>query len=76
VQVVGSAEGVRIQDWYLGSSFQIEAMTLGGKTLSNTNVERLVQVMAGMAMPKDSISSLSPAQQAALLPVVNAVWQG
>ncbi|MEY2842959.1 MAG: hypothetical protein RI920_996 [Pseudomonadota bacterium] len=76
VQVVGSAEGVRIQDWYLGSSFQIEAMTLGGKTLSNTNVERLVQVMAGMTMPQDSITSLSPAQQAALFPVVNAVWQG
>jgi hypothetical protein len=32
--------------------------------------------MAGMTMPQDSITSLSPAQQAALFPVVNAVWQG
>jgi Ca2+-binding RTX toxin-like protein len=76
VQVLGSTEGVLIQDWYLGAPFQIERQTVGTLTLTNGRVDALVQAMASVAMPSTSLTSLAPAQQLVILQTMSTAWQG
>ncbi len=76
VQVLGQAEGAVVTDWYLGTSHQIEHMTVGSQTLSNDRVNALVQVMSSMTPPASSITSLSAANQGRLQTALTAAWQG
>jgi Ca2+-binding RTX toxin-like protein len=82
VQVLGQpngaegTEGAVISDWYLGTSHQIERMTVGSQTLSNDRVNALVQVMSSMTPPASSITSLSAANQGRLQTALTAAWQG
>ncbi|MEW6248539.1 MAG: calcium-binding protein [Nitrospirota bacterium] len=46
----GSTDQVTIQNWYTGSSYQIETIRAGnGQQLLNTQVEQLLQAMAGFS---------------------------
>ncbi len=76
VQVLGSAEGVLIQDWYLGAPFQIERQTVGQLTLTSDRVDALVHAMSTVAMPSTKLGNLSPAQQSVILQTMSAAWQG
>jgi Ca2+-binding RTX toxin-like protein len=76
IQVLGRNEGVVIANWYLGSSNQVERMTVGTKTLSNSKVSALVQTMSTMTQPATSVANLSSADQTRLQTALTAAWQG
>jgi hypothetical protein len=63
-----------IKDWYLGSDYQVETIaTAGGAdTLSNTNVQNLVNAMASLTPP--ATTTLSPEYHAELDTVIAANW--
>ncbi len=47
VAVYGSTDQITIQDWYGGTSNQVETLQGGnGQTLLNTQVDQLIQAMA------------------------------
>jgi Ca2+-binding RTX toxin-like protein len=74
ISIIGTSDQVTIAGGGGGSSFRIEQLTAGGKTLSHTQVANLVQAMASMTPPVMGQTTLSAAQQAQLAPVLAANW--
>src|SRR5262249_30983831 len=53
VQVIGTGAQTTIKDWYSGSDHQIEQIkTSTNDTLSNSNVQNLVDAMASLSVPE------------------------
>jgi Ca2+-binding RTX toxin-like protein len=75
VSVIGTADSAILQNWYLGSPYHVEQFRSGdGKVLLDTQVETLVQAMAGLAPPVMGQMDLSAAYAAQLAPVLAAGW--
>ena len=66
-----------INDWYLGNSNHVEQFktTDGAKSLLDSQVENLVNAMAGFAPPTAGQTTLPPTYQTSLAPVIAANWQ-
>jgi Ca2+-binding RTX toxin-like protein len=73
--VIGTTDKLTLENWYLGSSYHVEQFkTADGKLLLDSRVENLVQAMAAFAPPAVGQSSLPPAYQETLVPVIAANW--
>jgi len=49
--LAGSADAVRVQDWYAGSAYELEKISAAnGSTLLSAQVDQLVQAMAGFTV--------------------------
>ncbi len=75
VNIIGTANKALIKDWYLGSETHIEQFKSGdGKTLTDSQVQNLVDAMAGISAAPPATTSLSTTQQSTLSPVFAASW--
>ena len=75
VAVVGCTETVMLKDWYASAPHRVSSIVAGdGKTLSNYNVDKLVQAMASFTPPGAGATSFTPDQQQALKPLLAANW--
>jgi len=73
--VIGTADKLVIQDWYLGSAYHIEQFkTADGLTLLDSRVESLVTAMAAFSPPGAGQTTLPPAYEPTLDPVITAFW--
>ncbi|WP_300454594.1 calcium-binding protein [Accumulibacter sp.] len=76
VSVIGTTDSLTIQNWYTGASSHVEQFrTADNKLLLDSRVEALVQAMAAFSPPAAGQTSLPPAYQDALAPVLAANWQ-
>ena len=76
ISVIGGTDKATISNWYAGTQNQIEQIkTSDGKTLANTDVEKLVQAMAAFAPPVAGQTTLAANYQTALAPVLAANWK-
>jgi Ca2+-binding RTX toxin-like protein len=74
--IIGTTDKLTVQNWYLGSSYHVEQFkTADGKLLLDSQVENLVQAMAAFAPPSAGQTTLPPAYQDTLAPVIAANWQ-
>ena len=75
--IIGIADKLVIQDWYLGNAYHVEQFktTDGAKTLTDSNVQNLVNAMASFAPPAAGQTSLPTEYQTSLAPVIAANWQ-
>ena len=75
-QIIGTADKFLVKDWYSGSANHLERFESGnGKVLLDSQVESLVAAMASFAPPAAGQSTLPPAYQTSLNPVLAANWQ-
>lgn len=75
MSIISTGDKSIVKDWYLGSQNQIEQIKLSnGNALLNTDVQKLVQAMAGYTPPSMGSTTLSPSYQANLAPVIAASW--
>jgi Ca2+-binding RTX toxin-like protein len=79
VSVIGTSDKVIVNNWYLGGQYQVERISAGGRNLSSTNVESLVQAMAGFAVPSAgqitlAQTTLSDVQKNQLSALVSVNW--
>lgn len=75
VGIIGTADKITVQNWYLGNDYHVEQIkTSDNKVLLDTQVEALVQAMASFAPPAMGQTSLTASQQTALAPVLAANW--
>ena len=75
LSIIGTNDKATVKNWYLGSQNQIEQFkTADGKTLINTDVEKLVQAMAAYTPPAAASSTLPSTYQPTLAPVIAANW--
>ena len=75
IAVIGTTDQVTIQDWFANPHSRIEHIKSGGKTLSDSNVQNLVDAMAGLTPPALGETSLNPNDSAQLSAVITANWQ-
>ena len=75
--IIGTADKLVIQDWYLDSANHVEQFktTDGAKTLVDSNVQNLVNAMASFAPPAAGQTTLPQNYQDALAGVIAANWQ-
>lgn len=74
--VIGTSDLFTLQNWYLGSQYHVEQFkTADGKMLLDSQVQNLVSAMAAFAPPAPGQTTLPPAYQDALAPVIAANWQ-
>ena len=75
LSIIGTNDKATVKNWYLGSQNQIEQFkTADGKSLVNTDVEKLVQAMAAYTPPAAGSSTLPSTYQTTLAPVIAANW--
>ena len=77
VSIIGTDDKLMVKDWYSGSAYHVEQFktTDGNKTLTDSNVQNLVDAMAAFAPPAAGETTLSASYQASLAPVLAANWQ-
>ena len=76
VSIIGTNDQVRISGWYQDQASQLDAFHAGdGYVLLNSQVEQLVQAMAGFQPPASGELDLTPSLHAELDPVISANWQ-
>jgi Ca2+-binding RTX toxin-like protein len=75
-RIIGTTDSLTVQNWYLGDQYHVEQFrTADGKLLLDSQVENLVQAMAAFAPPAAGQTTLPPAYQDTLAPVIAANWQ-
>ncbi|MEW6036665.1 MAG: calcium-binding protein [Pseudomonadota bacterium] len=76
VSIIGSGDKMVISNWYSGTAYHIEQFhTADGKTLLDSQVDNLVNAMAGFAPPGAGQTTLPQNYQDALAPTLAANWQ-
>ncbi|WP_159588743.1 calcium-binding protein [Hydrogenophaga sp. BPS33] len=75
VTLMGSSEGVVIKDWYASPYRQVEQFQAAdNQVLLASQIDALVQAMAAFSPPPPGQTTLTPALQSALAPVIAANW--
>jgi trimeric autotransporter adhesin len=75
VSVIGTTDKLSISGWYSASAYRIEEFkTSGGQTLLESQVQNLVDAMAGFAPPAMAQTYLSQTYSDALSPTIAANW--
>jgi Ca2+-binding RTX toxin-like protein len=75
VSVIGTGDRFTVTNWYAGSDNHVEQFRSGdGRVLLDSQVENLVQAMAGFAPPAAGQTTLPPDYQASLAPTLAANW--
>lgn len=75
VSIIGTTDQMRIQGWYAGSAHQVEQFVLStGTVLLNSNVQNLVNAMAGLLPPPLGQMELSAMQHSQLDAVIASNW--
>lgn len=75
ISIIGTTDKATIGNWYSGSAYHVEQFkTADGKILLDGQVDALVSAMAAFSPPTAGQTTLSPALQATLNPVIAANW--
>ncbi|MEJ8849671.1 calcium-binding protein [Variovorax rhizosphaerae] len=75
VSVIGTEDKFTIRNWYAGNQYHVEQFrTSDGKVLLDSQVQNLVQAMAGFSPPAAGQTTLPASYQPALNPVIAANW--
>jgi len=74
LQVVGTTDKVTIDGWFGGAANQIESVTAGGKTLTNTRVQALVSAMSTLTPPAAGQTTLPANYQTQLAGALSTAW--
>ena len=75
VSIIGSSDKMTISNWYLGAQYHVEEFkTSDGRTLLDSQVQNLVQAMAGFSPPAAGQTTLPPNYADSLSSVIAANW--
>ena len=74
--ILGTSDRFVFQNWYQADQYHVEQFktTDGARTLLDSQVDNLVNAMASFAPPAAGQTTLPPAYQTALAPVIAANW--
>ncbi|WP_271466428.1 putative Ig domain-containing protein [Paracidovorax valerianellae] len=76
VSVIGTSDKFTVSDWYSGAKNQVERFEAGdGKSLTNSQVQNLVQAMASFSPPATGQTTLPANYQSGLESVLAANWK-
>ena len=74
INIVGTDDQVTINDWYNSSDRQLDTIEVGSAVLLNSEVDQLVNAMAGFDVPDGAGDVVPDAVKQQLEPTLTAVW--
>jgi Ca2+-binding RTX toxin-like protein len=75
VSIIGTGDSFVVQNWYMGDRYHVEQFkTSDGKTLLDSQVQNLVQAMAGFSPPAAGQTTMPAGYASALDTVIAANW--
>jgi Ca2+-binding RTX toxin-like protein len=75
VSIIGTNDGVHVQNWFRGESYRVEMFELAdGQILRGADVQSLVDAMKPYALADDGQTVLPAAYVATLQGVIDLVW--
>jgi Ca2+-binding RTX toxin-like protein len=76
VSVIGTTDQVTISSWFVDPTYRVESIVAGGsgKTLSDTNVQGLVDAMAAFTPPAAGQTTLPANYNTALSGIIASSW--
>jgi Ca2+-binding RTX toxin-like protein len=74
INVVGTADKVTVNNWFLGTAYQVELIQTEEGNLSSANVQSLVDAMKGYAPPAAGVTELGDAYSG-LIDVIGSKWE-
>lgn len=74
ISIIGTTDVLTVDDWYSGTAYHVEQFIAGSATLLDTQVDNLVNAMAGLPEPSLGQTTLSPYLASQLEPVIAANW--
>ncbi|XXD87305.1 putative Ig domain-containing protein [Pseudomonas sp. Z4-20] len=76
IAVIGTSDNFLIKDWYVSSANHVEQLkSADGKTLTDSNVQNLVNAMASFSPPAQGETTLSASYHTALDATIAANWK-
>ena len=73
--MIGTSDKFLLRNWYLDDRYHVEQFkTSDGRLLLDSQVQNLVDAMAGFVMPAPGQLTLSPSLRSSLNPVIAANW--
>jgi uncharacterized protein YneR len=70
-----SSDQVRVQDWYSGSTQQLDSIRTDDAVISATQIEQLVSAMAAFGAPVDGEIVLTAAEEQQVQATIANTWQ-
>ncbi|MFD1216105.1 calcium-binding protein [Microbulbifer celer] len=75
VDLLGTQDQVRVQDWYLDPANQLDAVRTDDAVITASEVEQLVTAMAAFGAPAGGELNLTPEDQSQVNTAIVAAWQ-
>jgi Ca2+-binding RTX toxin-like protein len=75
IDTIGSADQVRVENWYAGSVYQVESIESANAVLSSNLVDQLVNAMAAFDVPAGDGAVVPQDTKEQLAPVLSSSWQ-
>ncbi len=73
--ILGTNDQLDVQGWFSGPGSQLQSISLAdGQAIAGNDIQKLVDAMASFSVPSSSQSQYTPAENAALQPLLTANW--
>ncbi|MFC6921392.1 calcium-binding protein [Microbulbifer taiwanensis] len=75
VDLLGTEDQVRVQDWYLDAANQLDAVRTDDSVITASEIEQLVTAMAAFGAPAGGEVNLTSEEQSQVNAAITAAWQ-
>ena len=75
IDVLGSEDRVKISSWFTNANYQVESISAGGMAIVNTQMNQMLQAMAGFGVPEGMDGRFTEEQKEAMAPVLSTYWK-
>jgi hypothetical protein len=75
IDILGTTDRVNIKSWFSNASYQVETITVGDMEIVNTQMNQILQAMAGFGVPGGVDGRLTEEQKDAMAPILSTYWK-
>lgn len=75
IYLLGSTDRIRVNNWYKADKFELDRVDLGGSSIGASDIEQLVNAMAGFGAPSGGSINLTNQEQQQVNTAIAAAWQ-
>ncbi len=75
IDILGSKDRVNIKNWFSNASYQVDSIAVGDMEIVNTQMNQLLQAMAGFGVPQGVDGRFTEEQKEAMAPVLSTYWR-
>ncbi len=75
IDILGTEDSVNVKNWFSNALYQVESISVGDMEIVNTQMNQLLQAMAGFGVPQGVDGRFTEEQKEAMAPVLSTYWR-